>query len=77
MAQQAGTQAATPNSQPSWSKGLKRSGLYYEGIVDIVTRFWSSITEALCPPLVPELHRAQSKSFGEENKDSKVTVAIL
>ena len=47
---------ATPNSQPSWSKGLKRSGLYYEGIVDDCHRLWGSIAEALCPPLVPELH---------------------
>ena len=53
MAQQAGTQAATLNSQPSWSKGLKRSGLYYEGIVgDCHQVLELHRRSTICPPLV-------------------------
>ena len=85
MAQQAGTQATTQNSQPSWSKGLKRSGLYYEGIVDDCHQVLELHRRSTMSTFGTRTsYRAQSKSFGEdskevnkENKDSKVTVAIL
>ena len=85
MAQQAGTQATTQNSQPSWSKGLKRSGLYYEGIVDDCHQVLELHRRSTMSTFGTRTsYRAQSKSFSEdskevnkENKDSKVTVAIL
>ena len=81
MAQQAGTQATTQNSQPSWSKGLKHSGLYYEGIVDDCHQVLELHRRSTMSTFGTRTsYRAQSKSFGEdskENKDSKVTVAIL
>ena len=86
MAQQASTQATSQNSQPSWSKGLKRSGLYYEGIVDDcdqVLELHRRSTMSIFGTRTS--YRAQSKSVSEEdtqdkedkeNKD-KVIVATL
>ena len=83
MAQQAGTQATPQNSQPSWSKGLKRSGLYYEGMVndcDQVLELHHRSTMSTFGTRTS--YRAQSKSVSEEdtqdkeNKD-KVIVATL
>ena len=83
MAQQAGTQATSQNSQPSWSKGLKRSGLYYEGIVDDCDQVLELHRRSTMSTFRTRTsYRAQSKSVNEEdtqdkeNKD-KVIVATL
>ena len=79
MAQQAGT---SQNSQPSWSKGLKHSGLYYEGIVDDCDQVLELHRRSTMSTFGTRTsYRAQSKSVSEEdtqdkNKD-KVIVATL
>ena len=85
MAQQASTQATSQNSQPSWSKGLKRSGLYYESIVDDCNQVLELHRRSTMSTFGTRTsYRAQSKSVSEEdtldedkeNKD-KVILATL
>ena len=80
MAQQAGTQAATPNSQSSWSKGLKRSGLYYKGIVDDCHQVLELHPEKHYVHLWYQnfIQNSIKKFWWREqgNKDSKATMAI-